>query len=116
MAKGRFPRGGMPGGNMQQMLKQAQKMQENLLKAQEEFDEKLFEASSGGGAVTIKISGKNEIKELKINPEVVDPDDVEMLEDLVISAVNEAVKTVEKSKADSMNKVAGGLGNLGGLF
>ena len=116
MAKGRFPMGGMPGGNMQQMIKQAQKMQENLLKAQEEFDEKLFEASSGGGAVTIKISGKNEIKELKINPEVVDPDDVEMLEDLVISAVNEAVKTVEKAKAGSMNKVAGGLGNLGGLF
>lgn len=118
MAKGRFSMpGGMPGGaNMNNMIKQAQKMQENLIKAQQEFEEESYEISAGGGAVTIVINGNNEIKSLSIKPEVVDPDDIEMLEDLMISAFNEAIKKVEKEKTDKMSKLTGGLGNFGGLF
>ncbi len=119
MAKGGFPRGGMPGGmggaNMNQMLKQAKKMQEQMLKMQEEMDEKVYEATSGGGAVSVKINGKREIQELKLSQEVVDPDDVEMLEDLVIAAVNEALRKVDASSADEMSKLTGGL-NIPGLF
>jgi len=112
MAKGRFP--GM-GGNMNNMIKQAQKMQQQMLKLQEELEQKTVEASAGGGAVTVVASGKKEIMEIKINPEVVDPDDVEMLQDLVLAAVNEALRKAEEMVASEMGKLTGGL-NIPGLF
>jgi len=117
MAKGGFPRGGMPmgGANMNQMLKQAKKMQEQMMKMQEEMEEKVYEASAGGGAVAVKINGKRELQEIKLAPEVVDPDDIEMLEDLVMAAVNEALRKAEESSADEMSKLTGGL-NIPGLF
>nr|WP_330369529.1 YbaB/EbfC family nucleoid-associated protein [Clostridioides mangenotii] len=106
----------MPGGgNMNQLMKQAQKMQENMQKAQEELESKELEASVGGGAVTVKINGKKEIIDIKIKPEVVDPDDIEMLQDLVLSAVNQAIKSVEDIQANQMNKLTGGM-NIPGLF
>lgn len=114
MAKGGFPRG-MGGGNMNQMIKQAQKMQEQMLKMQEELEEKVFEASSGGGAVSVKISGKKELAEISIKPEAVDPDDVEMLQDLIVAAVNEGLRKADESSASEMSKLTGGL-NIPGLF
>ncbi|MBU5449890.1 YbaB/EbfC family nucleoid-associated protein [Acetivibrio sp. MSJd-27] len=116
MARQKFPMGGMGGMNMNNMIKQAQKMQEDLLKAQESFDAEVMDVTSGGGAVKLKISGKNEIQELKLDPEVVDPEDVEMLEDLIVAAVNEGIKTVEKAKQEKMGKVTGNLGGMPGLF
>ncbi|MBE7014081.1 MAG: YbaB/EbfC family nucleoid-associated protein [Ruminococcaceae bacterium] len=116
MAKGRFPMGGMPGGNMNNMIKQAQKMQENLIKAQQEIEEATYDISTGGGAVNLTINGNNQITKISINPDVVDPDDVEMLEDLIMSAFNEAVKKVEKEKTEKLGRLTGGMGNLGGLF
>ena len=117
MAKGRFPMGGMPGGgNMANMIKQAQKMQENLLKAQQEIEEATYDISAGGGAINLTINGSNQITKLQINPDVVDPNDVEMLEDLIMSAFNEAIKTVESKKTEKLGRVTGGLGNMGGLF
>lgn len=114
MARGGFG-GGFPGGmNMNNLMKQAQKMQKQMLETQEALGEKTLEMSSGGGAVKIVISGKKEIKSIKINPEVVDPDDVEMLEDLVLSAVNEAIRQADEMYNSEMSKVTGGLG--GGLF
>ncbi|MBU5308828.1 YbaB/EbfC family nucleoid-associated protein [Clostridioides mangenotii] len=114
MAKKGF--GGMPGGaNMNQLMKQAQKMQENMQKAQEELETKELEASVGGGAVTVKINGKKEILDITIKPEVVDPDDIEMLQDLVLSAVNQAIRSVEDIQANQMNKLTGGM-NIPGLF
>lgn len=116
MAKGGF-RGGMPMGgmNQMQMMKQAQKMQQELLKMQQEMETKEFSASSGGGMVTATVNGKHEVTALEINPEAVDPDDVEMLQDLVIAAVNEAMRTAEADSAASMSKLTGGL-NLNGLL
>ena len=114
MARQRFPMGGMGGMNMNNMIKQAQKMQEDLLKAQESFDAEVMEITSGGGAVKLKISGKNEIQELKLNPEIVDPDDIEMLEDLIVAATNEALRKVEQENQAVMSKLTGGLGGLGG--
>ncbi|MBE7029017.1 MAG: YbaB/EbfC family nucleoid-associated protein [Clostridia bacterium] len=117
MAKGRFPMGGFPGGgNMNNMIKQAQKMQENLVKAQQEIEEASYDISAGGGAVNLTINGNNQITKISINPEVVDPDDVEMLEDLIMSAFNEAIKKVEKEKSEKLGKLTGGMGNFGGLF
>ena len=105
--------GGFPGGNMQQLMRQAQKMQQQLTEAQEALDSKEYEASSGGGAVTCKISGKRELLSLTIKPEVVDPDDVEMLQDLIMAAVNEALRTGEKTREETMNRMApGGMGGL----
>ena len=119
MAKGGYPRGmgmgQMGGANMNQMLKQAKKMQEQMMKMQEEMEEKVYEASSGGGAVSVKINGKKELQEITINPEVVDPDDVEMLQDLIIAAVNEGMRKADESSADEMSKLTGGL-NIPGLF
>lgn len=116
MAKGGF-RGGMPMGgmNQMQMMKQAQKMQQELLKMQQEMETKEFSASSGGGMVTATVNGRHEVTALEINPEAVDPDDVEMLQDLVIAAVNEAMRTAEADSAASMSKLTGGL-NLNGLL
>ena len=99
---------------MNNLMKQAQKMQKQMLEAQETLGDKTLEMSSGGGAVKIVISGKKEIKSIKIDPEVVDPDDVEMLEDLILSAVNEAIRQADEMYNSEMSKITGGLG--GGLF
>lgn len=117
MARGGFPRGmgGMGGGNMQGMIRQAQKMQEEMLKAQEELGEKTVEASVGGGVVTVVANGKKELVSVTIKPEAVDPDDVEMLQDLIVSAVNEAMRKADEMAASSMSKITGGM-NIPGLF
>ena len=104
--------GGMP--NMQQLMRQAQKMQEKLTQAQEELDTREYEASAGGGAVSCKVSGKRELLELTIKPEAVDPDDVEMLQDLVMAAVNEALREGEKNREETMGKMAPA--GMGGMF
>ena len=112
MARQNF--GGFGGGNMQQLMRQAQKMQEQMTKAQEELDEKVYEASAGGGMVSCKVSGKRELLELTIKPEAVDPDDVEMLQDMILAAVNEALRAGEKNREDTMGKLAPA--GMGGLF
>ncbi len=114
--KVRIPKG-MGGGptDMQSMIKQAQKMQEDMAAKQAELEEQEYETSAGGGVVTVKINGRKEILSVKINPEVVDPDDVETLEDLVVAAVNEAIKTVESVSSEEMQKITGGMG-LPGMF
>ena len=112
MAKGgQF--GGFGGGNMQQLMRQAQKMQENMTKAQEELDAKEYEATSGGGMVICKVSGKRELLSLSIKPEAVDPDDVEMLEDMVMAAVNEALRIGEENREKVMSALTpAGMGGL----
>ena len=115
MAKGGF-RGGMPGGmNQAAMMKQGQKMQQDMIRMQEEMESKTYTAAAGGGMVKAEVNGKNELVSLEINPEAVDPDDVDMLQDMVIAAVNEALRAAETDKANSMSRMTGGL-NLGGLF
>ena len=111
MAKG-F--GGMGGMNMNALMKQAQKMQKQMEEAQAALAEQVVETTSGGGAVKVTATGKKEIKEIKINPDVVDPDDVEMLEDLILSAVNEALRQVDEIANGAMSNIAGG--NLAGMF
>ncbi|MCD6182632.1 MAG: YbaB/EbfC family nucleoid-associated protein [Candidatus Cloacimonetes bacterium] len=110
-------RGGFPGGGqgMKDLMKQAQKMQQDMVKAQEELANKEEEGSAGGGMVTVRVNGKNEILAVKIDPEVVDPDDVEMLEDLIMAAVNEALGKISKTSSDELSKLTGGL-NIPGLF
>ena len=110
--KGGFRGGGMGGGMNMNMIKQAQKMQEDLLKMQAEMEDKTYSAQSGGGVVTAVVTGKHELKELVIEPDAVDPEDVEMLQDLIVAAVNEAMRKAESSMSDSMSKLTGGL-NLG---
>ncbi|NLY44010.1 MAG: YbaB/EbfC family nucleoid-associated protein [Clostridiaceae bacterium] len=112
MARGGFP--GM-GGNINSMIKQAQKLQKEVAKLQEELEQRTVEASVGGGAVTVIASGKKEIKEIKINPEVVDPDDIEMLQDLILAAVNEAIRKADEMVTSEMGKLTGGF-NIPGLF
>ncbi|KUK11284.1 MAG: Nucleoid-associated protein [Clostridia bacterium 41_269] len=102
-------------GKMNKMMKQVQKMQASLAKLQEELEEKVVEASSGGGAVKVKVNGKQEVLELKIDPEAVDPDDIGMLEDLVLAAVNEALKKAQEMVNEEMGKITGGF-NFPGLF
>lgn len=116
MAKGGF-RGGMPmgGGMNMNMMKQAQKMQQELLKMQQEMETREFSAAAGGGMVTASVNGKHELVKLTINPEAVDPEDVEMLQDMVIAAVNEAMRAAEADSASAMSKLTGGL-NLNGLL
>ena len=114
MAKGGY-RGPMGGGMNMNMIKQAQKMQQDMLKMQEEMEAKEYEATSGGGMVTARVNGKHELVSLTVNPEAVDPDDVEMLQDMVVAAVNEAMRKAEAEASKSMAKLTGGL-NLGGLF
>ena len=115
MAKGGF-RGGMPGGmNQMQMMKQAQKMQQELQRMQEEQETKTYCAKAGGGMVEATVNGKHEVVGLTINPEAVDPDDVEMLQDMVIAAVSEAMRTADAEAAQNMARLTGGM-NLGGLF
>ena len=107
MARGGFP--GMPGGNMQQMIKQAQRMQANITKLQAELEAREYETTSGGGMVYVKANGKKEILELTIKPEAVDPDDVEMLQDMVMAAINELLRTIEDTSNMEMSKLTGGM-------
>ncbi len=101
--------------NMNAMLKQVQKMQADMAKAQEELKNEIVEASSGGGMVTVKVSGDLEVREIRIDPEAVDPDDAELLQDMVLAAVNEAVRSAQELAATKMNAAAGGLAGPGGL-
>ena len=111
MAKrGGFP-GGMPG-NMNNLMKQAQKMQRQMEEATKALEETEAEATAGGGAVTVKVSGKKEVLSIKIEEEVVDPDDIEMLEDLIVAATNEALRKIDEISQASMAKVTGGLGGF----
>ncbi len=112
MAKGGFP--GM-GGNMNSLMKQAQKFQKQMEEMQKDLGDKRFEASVGGGAVTAVANGKRQLIEVKIKPEVVDPDDIEMLEDLIMSACNEALKKAEDETSNEMGKLTGGM-NMPGMF
>ncbi|CCZ03738.1 MAG: YbaB/EbfC family nucleoid-associated protein [Clostridiales bacterium] len=116
MAKrgGGFP-GGMPG-NMNNLMKQAQKMQRQMEETTKELEEKEVTATAGGGAVEVTVSGKKEVVKVKLAEEVVDPDDIEMLEDLIVAATNEALRKMEELSQQSMAKITGGLGGLGGGF
>lgn len=115
MAKrGGFPGGGIPG-NMGNLMKQAQRMQKQMEEKTKELEEKEYEASAGGGAVTVKVSGKKEVTSVKLSKEVVDPDDIEMLEDLIVAAVNEALRKMEAESSAAMSQIAGGLSGMGGF-
>lgn len=115
MAKGGF--GGFGGGGgMGNLMKQAQKMQQDMAKLQEELALRTVEVTAGGGAITVVATGKKEIKEINIKPEVVDPDDVEMLQDLILAAVNEAIRKADDMVNGEMGKLTGGLGGMPGLF
>ena len=115
--KVRLPNG-MGGGpqNMQQMLKQAQKMQEDMQQKQEELENCEYDVAVGGGVVSMKINGKKEVLSVSVSPEVVDPDDIETLEDLIVACVNEGIKKVEAISQEEMSKITGSLGGLPGLF
>ena len=117
MAKrGGFPGGmGMPG-NMNNLMKQAQKMQKQMEETTKELEEKEYTATAGGGAVEVTVSGKKEVVKVKLQEEVVDPEDIEMLEDLIVAATNEALRKMEEESAAQMAKITGGLGGLGGGF
>ena len=108
MARGVFP--GMGGGNMQKMIKQAQNMQQNIQKLQEELEAREFEGSAGGGMVQVKANGKKELTQILIKPEAVDPEDVEMLQDMVLAAVNQVMRLVEETSEAEMAKLTGGRG------
>ena len=112
MAKGGFRGGSYGGMNQMQMMKQAQKMQQDLLKMQEELEQAQYTASAGGGVVSAVVSGKRELVSLTIDPDAVDPEDVEMLQDMVIAAVNEALRKCEEASSAGMSRITGGL-NLG---
>ena len=105
----------MGGGNMQQLARQAQKLQQQMTKKQEEIEAREFEASAGGGMCTAKVNGKKELISLTINPEVVDPDDIDMLQDLIVAAVNEALREAGDTMEREMGKMTGGFG-MPGLF
>ena len=109
--RGGYP-GGMPG-NMSNLMKQAQRMQKQMEEQQKEFETKEFTAAAGGGAVEVTVSGKKEIVSVKLSPEVVDPDDIGMLQDLIVAAGNEALRKMEEESQANMNRLAGGLGNMG---
>lgn len=110
--RGGFPgMGGFGGMNINQLMKEAKKMQADLEKSQTELQAKEFEATSGGGAISVKVSGSKEIKEIKLNKDIVDPDDVEMLQDLIITCVNEALRKVDAAQAADMSKF-----NMPGMF
>ena len=103
----------MPQPNMQQLLKQAQKMQEDMLAAQESLKDEIVDASAGGGMVTVKVSGDLEVKSIKISPEAIDPDDLELLQDMVLAAVNEGLRSAQELAANKLGGITGGLGGLG---
>ena len=110
MARGGFP--GIPGGNMQQLMRQAQKMQQQMVQMQQDLDAREYEGTAGGGAVSCRVSGKRELLALTINPDAVDPDDVEMLQDMILAAVNDALKKGEETREAEMNKLGGGMGGM----
>ena len=114
MARGGFPNM-MGGGNMQQLARQAQKLQQQMTKMQEEIESREFEATVGGGMATAKVNGKKELLSIEIKPEAVDPDDVEMLQDLIVAAVNEALRQAGDAMEQGMGKMTGGM-NLPGFF
>ena len=111
--------GGFPGGggmgNMNNLMKQAQKMQRQMEEASKALEEEELTATAGGGVVEVTVSGKKEITKIKLSEEVVDPDDIETLEDLIMAATNEALRQLEEFSSDSMSKITGGMGGLGGL-
>ena len=114
MAKNNFR--GMPGGmNQAAMMKQAQKLQQEMLRMQQEQEAKTYTAKAGGGMISATVNGKHELVGIEINPEAVDPDDVEMLQDMIMAAVNEAMRTADAEAANNMSRLTGGM-NLGGLF
>ena len=114
--KARLPKQNQGGAqNMKSMIRQAQKMQDEISELQEEIEAREFSATAGGGAVQVVVTGKKSIKSLTIQPEVVDPEDIEMLQDLVISAINEAINNVEETTETEMSKITGGV-SLPGLF
>ena len=117
MAKrGGFPGGGMQG-NMANLMKQAQRMQRQMEEQQKELESKEFTATAGGGAVEVTVSGKREVTGVKLAEEVVDPDDIEMLQDLIVAAVNEAMRKVDEESGAAMSKLTGGLGGgIPGMF
>ena len=111
MARQNF--GGFGGGaNMQQLMRQAQKLQQQMAEAREALDAKEYEATSGGGMVSVKVSGKRELTAITINPQVVDPDDIDMLQDLIMAAVNEALRKGEEAREEAMGKMAPGMGGM----
>ena len=116
MGRNSFRGGGYGGMNQAAMMKHAQKMQRDLMQMQEELEQQTYSAAAGGGVVKATVSGKREITEIVIDPEAVDPDDVEMLQDMIIAAVNEALRKAEDASAQSMSRLTGGLGGLGNLF
>ena len=111
MARGGFP----GGGNMNNMMKQVKKMQEQMEKAQQDIEEKEFESTSGGGVVSATVNGKKELLSIKIDPDVIDPEDSDMLEDLIIAAINDAMKKADEYSGQTMGKLTGGL-NIPGLM
>ena len=112
MAKGYGGRGmpGMGGGMNMNMIKQAQKMQQDMMRLQQELQEKEYKAAAGGGVVSATVNGKHELKDLVIDPDAVDPDDVEMLQDMIVAAVNEAMRAADNDAANTMQKLTGGMG------
>ena len=112
--RGGFPGGGIPG-NMNNLMKQAQRMQRQMEESQKELETKEFTAKAGGGAVEVPVTGKKEVTKVKLSEEVVDPEDIEMLEDLVMAATNEALRMADDANNEIMGKMAGGLGLGGGL-
>ena len=116
MAKrGGYP-GGMMPGNMNNLMKQAQRMQRQMEETTKELESKEFTASAGGGAVEVTVSGKKEVLSVKLSEEVVDPDDIEMLQDLIVAATNEALRKMEEESQSQMSKITGGLGGMGSGF
>ena len=115
MAKGGF-RGGFPGGNQANMIKQAQKMQQDFLKMQQELESREYEFTAGGGAVKATMVGTRQLQSISIDPELLDPEEVEMLQDLILAAVNGAIKLADDETSKAMSKLQGGLGGFPGLF
>ncbi|MCR5398643.1 MAG: YbaB/EbfC family nucleoid-associated protein [Lachnospiraceae bacterium] len=109
--RGGFPGGGMPG-NMNNLMKQAQRMQRQMEENQKNLEASEYTAKAGGGAVEVTVTGKKEIKSLTLSPDVVDPDDIEMLQDLIVAAINEAFSQVDSASGEAMSKLTGGLGGL----
>ena len=110
--KGGFPGGGMMPGGMNNLMKQAQRMQRQMQESQKELETKEYTAAAGGGAVEVTVSGKKELTKVSIKPEACDPDDVEMLQDMIIAAVNEAMKKADDASTEAMSSLTGGLGGL----
>ena len=115
--KVRLPKG-MGGGpqDMNSLMRQAQKMQEDMAAKQEELEAREYDISAGGGVVNLKINGKKEILSISISPDIVDPDDIETLEDILVAAGNEAIKRVEDTNSEEMSKITGGIPNMPGMF